>query len=425
MLVYDSATLTQRYGKINNQEAPRFNDKVTVVMVTFNKYTYIKELIKSFADINYDRELIDIVVVDNASVDGTEEKLKQDFANQITLIQTGANLGGSGGFNTGMKYAIEKLDNDYIWLLDNDVVVHPDSLNWLLASIKNNEDEIAAVGSMVMQLDNPDYISELGAFMNWQSARVDMQSANQPFSSITDFDDREVEYCAACSLMKTRKSIEKIGYWEDLFIHFDDVDWCLRAQAHGLKIISNPKSLVFHESMHNKQPTWIKYYNVRNILYLYKNFRSQRLAFVLIKYSAWALYFMLHGFFANGFMVLKAIADFARDKKQKQDFSLENYVPMPKIDWKSFDEDAVFIFKNSKNLDMFTYETKIKPSKKASVILYSEKSLVQIFFMQLALLFDRRKVFFDGAFESQFMLPLFFKKKFVVYPNYRSAVDLT
>lgn len=421
MLVYQSTKLTKLYGKINNQEAPQYQDRVTVVMVTFNKYSYIKELIKSFKDLNYNRDLIDIVVVDNASSDGTEEKLKADFGNEITLIQTGANLGGSGGFNTGMKYAIEKLDNDYIWLLDNDVVVHPDSLNWLLDSIKK-DDSVAAVGSMVMQLDNPEYVSELGAFMNWQTARVDMQQANQPFSSITDFEDRQVEYCAACSLMKTRKSIEKLGYWEDLFIHFDDVDWCLRAPENDMKILVNPKSLVFHESMHNKQPTWIKYYNVRNLLYLYKNFKPAQLAKVFAKYTVWSFYFFFHGFFDNASMVAKAIWDFVLGKKQKQDFSVENYIPTANIDWSRLNQDAIFIFKNQENLDMFTYETKIKPSENSKVILYSENSLLSIFFMQLALIFDKRKVFFDGAFESSFMFPVFFKRKYVVYPNYRSAV---
>ena len=135
--------------------APSHKDKVSVVMVTFNKYQYIRELIQSFKFLNYNRDLLEIVVVDNNSNDGTEERLKEEFGDEITLIQTGANLGGSGGFNTGMRYVIERHNNKYIWLLDNDVVVHHDSLNWLLTAIKINPDA-AAVASMILQLDNLD-----------------------------------------------------------------------------------------------------------------------------------------------------------------------------------------------------------------------------------------------------------------------------
>lgn len=413
-----NSDLALLYKEKNQEQIPVHDDPVTVIMVTYNKHKYIRELILSFEHLNYKRELLDIVIIDNASEDGSEEKLKAEFGDQITVIQTGANLGGAGGFNTGMRYAIEKLDNDYIWLLDNDVVVHPNSLNWLMDTIKRNPNA-AAAGSMILQLDQPDLVSEIGAFMDWGKARVDMQNAGAKYQELGDdiLKERKVEYCAAASLLKTRKSITKLGYWDDLFIHFDDVDWCLRAPKHDMAIYCNPRSIVFHESLQCKQATWIKYYNIRNLLYLYKEHKSLALPLVFAKFFAWSIYLTLHGYFKNASLGFKAIWDFILGKKAQQDFPLEKYQSMDKFEAK----DRIYIFHNQSNLDQFLNLTGLKINENSKTILYSD-GLFKAITQQLSVLFDKREVIMDGAFESSFFFPCF-RKKLVVYPGYNTMVD--
>ena len=439
------------------QEDLKFNDRVTVVIVTYNKYAYVKELIKSFNYLKYDRSLLDIVVVDNASEDGTEEKLKEDFGDSITVVQTGANLGGAGGFNTGMKYAIENLDNDYIWLLDNDVIIHNNSLNNLLATIKSDEERIAAVGSMILQLDNPELVSEIGATMDWSKGKINMQCSGEKYENIHDKSARKLDYCPACSLLKTRKSIEKVGYWEDIFIHFDDVDWCLRAQEKGMEIYCNPKSIAFHESMNLKQATWIKYYNIRNLLYLYQNHKASLVPFALAKFSAWALYFLVHGFNKNAGLSIKAITDFLRGKKAKQDFPLESYQSFDSYNWDLIAKHRkiAMVFYNYENFEVFINklsESNSLPEKMELIIyelsseerselkrkypgikLYAPKSKGIISMIKLGLkqfittnyfvtIGCKKKIIFDGIFERYFMFPSFNKNIFI-YTLYKSLVD--
>lgn len=449
----ENSKLALLYKDLDLGIAPKFSDRVTVVIVTYNKYEYVKELIKSFNYINYDRDLLDILVVDNASADGTEDKLREDFGDSITLIQTGANLGGSGGFNTGMKYAIERLSNDYVWLLDNDVVIHPDSLNWLMSAMKGNEDKLAAVGSMILQLDNPDTVSEIGAVMDWKKGKIVMQHAEEKFSEYLEGDSQEdkdsrlevkkIDYCAACSLLKTRKSIEKLGYWEDIFIHFDDVDWCLRAIDNGMGIACNPRSIVFHESMNLKQPTWIKYYNVRNLLYLYKNHKPWLVPFAFLKFGMWSDYFFAHGFFKNSFLVVKALWDFLRNKKFKQDFPIENYQSFDNYDWGNLKKEIsntgklTCVFHSRANYESFISDPALEKAgfkefldglgDRLSLVFYDEVSgplgLLGLAFKQCSkTVFGGSKVIFDGAFERYFMFPSF-SNKLVVYSLYRSLVD--
>ena len=415
-----NSDLALLYKEKDHQEIPLHDDTVTVIMVTYNKHKYIRELILSFEHLNYKRELLDIVVIDNASADGSEEKLRAEFGDAITVIQTGANLGGAGGFNTGMRYAIEKLDNDYIWLLDNDVVVHPNSLNWLMDTIKNNPNA-AAAGSMILQLDKPELISEIGAFMDWGKARVGMQNAGENFTEITDdlLQERKVEYCAAASLLKTRKSITKLGYWDDLFIHFDDVDWCLRAPKQGMAIYCNPRSIVFHESLQCKQATWIKYYNIRNLLYLYKEHKLIALPLVFAKFFAWSIYLTLHGYFKNAGLGFKAIWDFMLGKKAQQDFPLEKYQPLMNKDW-SESKDRLYVFSNQANLDRFLEISGAKITEGSEVLLYSN-GLLKTALGQLMNLFTNKEIIMDGDFESSFFFPCF-RKKVVVYPGYGTMV---
>ena len=414
--------------------APSHKDKVSVVMVTFNKYQYIRELIQSFKFLNYNRDLLEIVVVDNNSNDGTEERLKEEFGDEITLIQTGANLGGSGGFNTGMRYVIERHNNKYIWLLDNDVVVHPDSLNWLLTAIKSNPDA-AAVGSMILQLDNPDYLNEIGADINWLGAKTNMHGFGTKYTEISDDTARVVEYCAAASLLKTRAAIEKTGFWKEFFIHFDDVEWCLRAKTKGLNIYCEPKSIVFHESMHKKQPTWIKYYNIRNLLYLYASYKPLLFPLPLAKFSLWVLYFKLHGYDKNSGLIAKAIADFFQGKIAKQDFPLENYQSYASYNWQSLASNTTLVFYDAVNLLKFLNESGWELSGDNNIILYNQASKAQILnkypnckilkpWAQVFKLWGKKsKVIFDGSLEGKLMLPSFCPK-LVVYPQYQSLIDL-
>ena len=402
----------------------KHTDRVSVVVVTFNKYSYVRDLILSFDKLNYNKDLLDIIIVDNASNDGTEEKLKEEFADQITLIQTGANLGGSGGFNTGMKYAIENFDNDYVWLVDNDVVVQCDSLNYLLDTLKQNP-QAACVGSLIMQLDQPQIVSEMGSFMDWSAAKVDMQETNHNYNELQSRDERQVDYCAAASLLKTRKSIEDIGYWEEFFIHFDDVDWCLRAKENNYQVFCNPKSIVFHESMEHKQPTWIKYYNIRNLLYLYAEHKPALLPKIFLKFSFGALYYFFHGYLKNSAMVFKAVMDFVFGKKKKQEFEHEHYKSLNSLGVEKLD-NAIFVFKSQENLDSFCEKFGFDISRAAEVLVYPEKkgifSLLGFALKQYAkTLFSSKTVILDGAFESSFMFPLF-RSKIVVYPRYMTFV---
>lgn len=101
---------------------------VIAVVVTYNR----KDLLTKCIDaLQAQRESCHILIVDNASTDGTETYIKENHSLDVQYINTGTNLGGAGGFNFGMKKALE-LGYEYIWIMDDDCLPKVDALQELL-----------------------------------------------------------------------------------------------------------------------------------------------------------------------------------------------------------------------------------------------------------------------------------------------------
>jgi len=267
--------------------------EILIIIVTWNNKASVLELLASLATLAYPTDALDILVVDNASHDGTKEAIETAYP-QINLIYNQENLGGTGGFNTGLQWAFEQTDGryQYFWLLDNDVLVHQRALTELVALLEAKPD-IAVAGSTMMQLDYPWRINEMGAFIDrkvnighlilfrhletipaWQG-----YSAQELLRSEADLSKHlmhcqpymDVEYVAAASLLIRAKVAKEAGLWRDYFIHFDDVEWCLRIAEMGYRIVVSAQSLIWHLSAAAKVPTWVLYYDNRNVLDLLSN----------------------------------------------------------------------------------------------------------------------------------------------------------
>ena len=128
------------------------NKKIMAVVVTYNRKELLKECINALLKQDYDN--CDVLIVDNASTDGTKEYIKNELKNKrVHYSNTGSNLGGAGGFNYGIKEAY-KIGCDYIWIMDDDCIVHNDSLTKLLAADKKLNGDYGFLSSKVLWKDN-------------------------------------------------------------------------------------------------------------------------------------------------------------------------------------------------------------------------------------------------------------------------------
>lgn len=237
--------------------------KVIAVVVTYNRSQLLKRNITCLRKNSPHA----IIVVNNGSKDDTGEWL----AEQTDLIViTQANVGGSGGFYTGIQQAMER-GADWIWCMDDDVFPRPDCLSNLLDHTASEEVGILA----------PRRLMEGNIFTN------DFQAVNltNPFSSMykkklkKQVINKPVEILGTAfeGLFIRKETVEKIGLPnKDLFIFCDDTDYCLRAVLAGYKILYIPSALMDKEKFfsndtwneRNKKKKWKRFYQIRNSTYL-------------------------------------------------------------------------------------------------------------------------------------------------------------
>lgn len=109
------------------------DDRVVAVVVTYNRKELLKECLS--AVLGQTRPVSRLVVVDNASTDGTKAALEEAgflAKDRVEYLPLAQNLGGAGGFYHGMKHVVETLPYDFIWIMDDDTIPTPTCLEELL-----------------------------------------------------------------------------------------------------------------------------------------------------------------------------------------------------------------------------------------------------------------------------------------------------
>lgn len=237
--------------------------KVIAVVVTYNRSQLLKRNIACLRKNSPHA----IIVVNNGSTDDTGEWL----AEQTDLIViTQANVGGSGGFYTGIQQAMER-GADWIWCMDDDVFPRPDCLSNLLDHTASEEVGILAPRRLMEgNIFTNDFqaVNLTNPFTSMYKKKLKKQVINKPV---------EILGTAFEGLFIRKETVEKIGLPnKDLFIFCDDTDYCLRAVLAGYKILYIPSALMDKEKFfsndtwneRNKKKKWKRFYQIRNSTYL-------------------------------------------------------------------------------------------------------------------------------------------------------------
>ena len=214
------------------------NDKkVMAVVVTYNRKELLKECINALLKQDYDN--CDVLIVDNASTDGTKEYIKEELKNKrVHYSNTGSNLGGAGGFNYGIKEAY-KIGCDYIWIMDDDCIVHNDSLTKLLAADKKLNGDYGFLSSKVLWKD--DTICK----MNIQKTKMTKW--------LKDYDTnyQPIVLASFVSLFLKKEVVEEFGLpIKEFFIWTDDWEYTRRISKNK-KCYYISDSIVTHKSKEN------------------------------------------------------------------------------------------------------------------------------------------------------------------------------
>lgn len=237
---------------------------IGIVICNYNKRDFVVDCIRSVQESKVRN--FDIYMVDNASADDSVEAVRREFGDSVTILQNKENLGGSGGFNTGLRVVKEK-GYSYFVCLDNDVLVDENAINALYEYMEANPD-VGMAGSRVYHMQMPEYIQQCGLKIDFEHCTAQTLYADR----LEDGTLPEVIECdtvATCSVMIRGSLIREkdVGIMpEDNFIYWDDMEWGHRMHLAGYRIVTLAASRVLHQMGANirRANTFVDYYMWRN-----------------------------------------------------------------------------------------------------------------------------------------------------------------
>ncbi len=209
---------------------------ISVVVLNWNGRQVLDNCLRSLHNQTY--RPIEIIVVDNASGDGSVDFLKEKFRD-VRLIINGENLGFGAGNNIGIRASRGK----YIMILNNDTRLDPKCVEELKRSIEKDE-RYGACASKILLESEPDIIDGVGIVvcpdgLSFGRGRLEKSDRYG--------EEEEIFFASDCACLYRREMLDDIGlYDEDFFAYADETDMGWRARLAGWKCTYSPKALVYH-----------------------------------------------------------------------------------------------------------------------------------------------------------------------------------
>ncbi len=239
---------------------------IAAVVVTYNRKGMLKVCLSSI--LNQTKKINEIIVIDNASTDGSDKEILKLFPN-ITYVRKEKNLGGAGGFYEGIKLAYKK-KYDWIWIMDDDVAPVKSCLDSAFKSLDSliKKTDISALACARY---NPD-----GSLFVCDAEKINLQNPFKniflkPIAEEPDAKCKEIEAATFENMIINSRAIKSIGFPDRrFFIRCDDVDYCLRLLKFG-KIYYCHEAKINRLNEYNGKLThddWKYYYQIRNLNYI-------------------------------------------------------------------------------------------------------------------------------------------------------------
>lgn len=248
---------------------------ISVVILNYNGRHLLRRCLNSVFRSAY--PLFEVIVVDNASQDGSVEYLREAYTHEkrLQIIQNSANLGFAEGNNIGAQAA----KGNYIVFLNNDTEV--DRL-WLKESVKvfESDQRIGACQSKLLLMRNPRLLDCAGGlldYLGFPRGRGDSVEDNGQYDEV-----EEIFHAKGAAIMVKRDLFEEVGLFDpSFFYYYEEIDLCWRIRLKGYKVVFAPKSIVYHSvgSSTAKHDASLKAFHAtkNNIVMLIKNYNFRNM----------------------------------------------------------------------------------------------------------------------------------------------------
>lgn len=253
---------------------------ISFICVNFNGLDHLDPLLESIAGLDYPQDLIEVVLVDNGSKDGSVKFVRGRYPN-VKLVCNSKNL----GFAKPNNQAAEVATGEYLALINNDMRLAADWLSCMVERLNAAPKDTACVASRILNWDgsHTDFVGGTVSFLG-----VGFQDHfNVPVDS-PSLDDLPTDLPFACGgamLVNRTAFLEVGGFDEDYFAYVEDVDLGWRLWLMGYRIVYCPEARVYHRhnATSNQFDWWRKFTLLarNSLLTVYKNYEGENLNRIL------------------------------------------------------------------------------------------------------------------------------------------------
>ena len=288
---------------------------IDIIIVNYNASTYLTDCVQAALNSTI---AVNIVVADNGSTDNSLSLLRNTITDErLRIIENKANLGFARANNVALAFARSAT----ILFLNPDCIIQPDTLEQLDRYLQQRSD----VGMVGCLIQNPDGSEQAGCRRNiptpWTAfvrafglkklAKIapgffkpaifnDFVTSDQPLP----LNPVEVDAISGAFMLVKRETLNQVGAWdESYFLHCEDIDWCMRIQQAGIRILFVPETKIMHikGGCSQSRPLFVQWHMHKGMVRFYQKFFTDR-------YSPLLMYAVFTGIWLRfGMLVVKGL----------------------------------------------------------------------------------------------------------------------
>jgi len=214
---------------------------VSVVIPTHNRREKLIKLIDSILCGDYPTDRLEIIVVDDASTDGTYEEIKRRFP-EVKVIRNSRELLLAGSRNIGIRNS----NGEYIFLIDDDNIVNKNIVK-LLVDFMERYPNVGVVTPLMLYHREPDRVWCAGVKRSYITSKTIFLYRDKKACEVKE---KVIESGDLPNAFMVRREVfEKVNLFDDkkFPIHYDEADFCARVRKAGYKVVCYTKAKVWHD----------------------------------------------------------------------------------------------------------------------------------------------------------------------------------
>jgi GT2 family glycosyltransferase len=249
---------------------------VYIITLNWNQPQYTLACLASCCQQSY--QPCRLLLVDNGSTDDSVTAVATHFP-QVEQIVNSHNLGFAAAANIGLRHALRQ-GADYIFLINNDTTLAVNSLEILVQTAVATQSALTA--PLIFQSKNPTQVWSAGGWRH----QITLEIHRRPQPPFVP-EAIPLDFVTACGLLISRACLQTIGFFDErFFMYYEDMDYCLRAQAADLPIFLVPQAHMWHHgavSSGGQDSANERYHMARSsLLYFRKHSHGWRWLLVLL-----------------------------------------------------------------------------------------------------------------------------------------------